>query len=240
MRPDFNRMLYTTEDILWEGESSTNVKSADSVGRRNKYVFTIVFACCGILMIAAAFSFNFKGSSLISALCFAAVFIFIAFMSFRSARKFKHEYYCLTGERLIIIDDKNYVTTHELMFAKDSEITVQDGDYGSVLVFTAGCTKKDYHADKKGGTYSKHTSDSLWCLNGVKNCEEFVEHLKKCISDPVNDPHFFREKLANREYKDKDYSREEDEKFREQFMKHNAKRIRKMQNNNIVEEGETI
>lgn len=208
MKPDFLRMLYTTETILWEGESSKNAKKADRKRQRTKAFFAVIWLGIGIFIAAAMFCFDYNTSSILVGLIFAGFFVFFGFVFIRSAVEYTHEYYCLTNERLLVAaDGEKHIKTYELCEATDAEITAQNGDHGSVLVFTQYITKEQYKRFGGSRQYYGHPG-GVWSINGVTGYEELLRYLQSAIDDPVNDFDRYEEKLRIREYADQSYARE--------------------------------
>ena len=165
---DFTKTLFKGEQILWQGESSRNAPSADKYRIRYNKAWGIVCFFFGGFIIAAGIAYKYKGTDLAGALFIAAIFAVIGTALCKSTTKYVQENYCLTDKRLLIKRDKEYLQQFELYDVQRAEVTRRKGEYGSIILFTAGVNIKQYKRQGYGRNHSRPYKDEIGCINGVR------------------------------------------------------------------------
>ncbi|MBR4554145.1 MAG: hypothetical protein IKO27_00980 [Ruminococcus sp.] len=182
MTEHFEKHLFRGEEILWTGESSPEGPPPDRRANSAIKRYSLATFLLGTVTVAMTFINKYSGTSLIGGLVFAVLAFFIAVVLWINAEKYRQEIYCLTNMRFLVIDERSRLKGYELVYAQEAEVSGENGEYGSVLVFTDRYTKKDHHR-KLRSSYTAANADHMWKVRGIRDCNGFCELVNKAIAD---------------------------------------------------------
>ena len=167
MTPDFTLYLMAGEQIMWQGESHKEGPAADPKNSRGTRFFGIMWTFLTSMMFIPMIFFtpDLLGTAKIVSVFMAVIFIGIGIAFICYSFHYKHEYYCITDRRFLVMDDKNRLSIHELFHIRTAELTGITGNYGSILMIT-----DIVHRHRSNG--HTHTTRERWGMRGVENPSE--------------------------------------------------------------------
>ena len=220
MAYDFTKTLYKGEQILWQGESSPNAPDADKYKARSNRAWGVLWLGFGGVVIAAAIVQNYKGTNLAGALFIAAIFAVAAAALFKSSTpKYVQESYCLTDMRLLIKRDNEYLQQFELYNVQRAEVTRKNGEYGSIILFTASVSIKQYKRQGYDRNHSRPTKDEIGCIRGVREYDQLCNAINNAAASLYADREKQIQLALKREYADPSFMLAEEDEFRQKLKK---------------------
>ena len=181
MTPDFTPYLMHDEQIMWQGESHKEGPIGSDRDSRSTRFFGILWTVMTTLMFVPMI-FIQRGDNSMSTgawavvIIMAVIFIGVGIGLIVSTFVFRHEFYCLTDRRLIIMSDKGSIKeTGELIKARSAELVAIENGFGTIVIVT----NIIHYTHSKG---HRHSHRVRWKIISVENPIECFRILTALIS----------------------------------------------------------
>lgn len=168
---DFSPFLMTGEQIAWQGESHKDCPPANAAQNRSTRFFGILWTVLtififGMMIFTSVGTKGMKGSALITIILCSVLFVGVGIGLIVSTFIYKHEYFCITDKRFLVMSEKGIISTSgELTHILSAELTAISSGYGSILM----TTDIIHYTHSKGRTHSHRT---YWSMRGISEPEE--------------------------------------------------------------------
>ena len=181
MTPDFTQYLMHDEQIMWQGESHREGPVGSDRESRSIRFFGILWTALTAMMFIPMIIMQWNDKSMSTGVWAIIIVMVVIFVGVGigltvSSFVFRHEFYCLTDRRLIIINEKGTVkVTGELIKARSAELAAIKNNFGTIII----TTNIIHYTHSKG---HRHAHRVRWKIVSVEEPSECFRILTSLIS----------------------------------------------------------
>jgi len=167
MTPDFTPYLMAGEQIMWQGESHKEGPPMNPKETGSTRLFGIIWTIMTSMMFIPIIFLteDLKGSALLASIAMAVIFIGVGIGLIVYSGHYKHEYYCLTDRRFLVLNDSMQISNYDFCHIRSAQISGIKNGYGSILMYT-----DIIHRTRTNGHY--HSHHVSWGMRGIENPSE--------------------------------------------------------------------